>query len=421
MSEQLLFIHNISRLITPQSVRRHDLTRPLNEIPNAGILVRGGKIAELGQEKELLPVIPDDAERFDAEGKIALPGLVDCHTHPVFVGNRAGEFHARNAGKSYLEIAAAGGGIQATARLVRNASVEQIVQESLPRFDRSLMCGVTTIEAKTGYGLEWEGEQKLLRALEIVSGQIPQRTQRTFLVHALPESARENRSGFVAKMAEEHMPFVAENRLATNADVFCEEGAFTVDESRVLLEAAKRHGLRLTIHANQFGHSGGAMLAAELQARSADHLEHLNDEEIHALADAKVAGVVLPACVFFLGTIPYPPARKMIESGMRIAVATDMNPGSSMTESLPFCMTAAAVYCHLSPAELLWATTFDAASVLGMESSIGSLEVGKFADISLWNIPNLDSLSYCFGDMRASTVFVDGVIAWEDRDSTSRY
>jgi imidazolonepropionase len=350
-----LFVHHIGKLITPQSKDRDSLSRDLLSIERAAVWIENDKIKAVGEETALSKQIGKDCPRLDAKGAIALPGLIDCHTHPVFTGNRADEFHMRNAGKSYLEIAAAGGGIQATARKIREASIEQIVEDALPRFRRSLRCGVTTIEGKSGYGLEWAGEEKLLLALEQLKQLVPQRLDSTFLIHVLPESYQDRRERFCDEVIHEMIPQVAKRRLASAVDVFCETGAFTVDETRRILIAAKDHGLAATIHANQFGHSGGAMLAAEIRARCAGHLEYLNEAEIHALSDAGVVGVALPACVFFLGgSIPYPPVRTMIEAGMRVAIATDMNPGTAMTESLPFAMTAGAIYCKMNPAELLW-------------------------------------------------------------------
>ncbi|MBU0692054.1 imidazolonepropionase [bacterium] len=416
-----LFIHNIKQLITPLQKHCSELKRTLHSIDSAAIIIENGVIKEIGKESELKPKITANCPTLDAKDTIALPGLIDCHTHPVYVGNRADEFHMRNAGKSYLEIAAAGGGIQASARNTRNASVEQIVEESLPRFQRSLRSGVTTIEGKSGYGLEWQGEVNLLSALRVINSIIPQRLERTFLVHVLPENYADKRELFCDEVINEMIPQVVERDLATAADIFCETGAFTVDESRRILTAAKDNGLAITIHSNQFGNSGGALLAAELGARSADHLEYLNDAEIKAMVEAGVAGVILPACVFFLNSIPYPPARKMIESGMRIAIATDCNPGTSMTESIPFSMTTAAIYCKMTPEELLWAVTLDAARVLGRDTQIGSLEAGKLADITLWNIPNLETLSYHFGLMEPSSVLIDGKVMLSNFDESRKY
>ncbi len=416
-----LFIRNISLLATPLCANREEIIRRVKKIPRAAILIHDDRIAEVGDEASLSQVIPRNTPTYDAHGMLALPGLVDCHTHPVFVGNRAQEFHQRNAGKSYLEIAAAGGGIQASARQVNAASIEQIVKESLPRFNRSLACGVTTIESKSGYGLEWQGEEKLLLALSEIEKRIPQRLHKTFLIHVLPETRKQDREAFCREAVTEIIPQVASRNLASAIDVFCENGAFTYDEARAFLTAGKDSALQVTVHANQFGHSGGAELAAELQARSADHLEFLDEREIGLLAQAGVVGVILPASVFFLGASPYPPARTMIEHGMRVAIATDMNPGSSMTESLPFCLTCAAVHCRMSPEELLWAVTLDAARALRDDSNIGSLEQGKLADISFWNLPDIESLSYHFGNLRAAAVTVGGRIVYEDCDASRRY
>lgn len=416
-----LLIRNVGLLATPLQEHTDQVRREVERIPRAAIYIRNGLISEIGPEEKVRPVIPQGTDEYDAGGALALPGLIDCHTHPVFIGNRAAEFHLRNAGKSYLEIAEAGGGIQASARKVREASIEQIVTESLPRLQRSLMSGVTTLEAKSGYGLEWEGEVKLLEAISVLEKQVPQRIHKTFLIHALPESYQNRREEFCREVVERMIPAVAERKLAAAVDVFCETGAFTVEESRMFLRAAQDRNLKIKVHANQFGHSGGALLAAELRAGSAEHLEYLNDDEITAMADAGVTAVVLPGCVFYLGTLPYPPVRRMLELGLRVVVATDMNPGSAMSESLPFSLTAAAIYCHMNPEELLWSVTLDAARVLSIEKQTGSLEAGKAADISLWRLPDLESLSYHFGNLTASAVFIDGSPVWSDPLVSPRY
>jgi len=416
-----VLIHNISLLATPQSADKARQSNSVLRIPRAAILIQDGCITDIGHEAEITARSPAGIPRYNANGYLATPGLVDCHTHPIFVGNRAAEFHQRNAGKTYLEIAAAGGGIQTSARKLRDASPEQLIQESLPRFHRSLTCGVTAIEGKSGYGLDWEGERKSLLALREIGRQIPQHLFRTFLIHALPSSYSDRRADFVGDVIENMIPAVAHDKLSESVDVFCETGAFTVDESRRFLTAAKNNGLSCMVHANQFGHSGGAFLAAEVGARSAHHLEYLSDEEIRALAAAGTVGVVLPASVFFLGNLPYPPARRMLELGMDVAIATDMNPGSAMTESLPFCMTAAAIYCKMTPEELLNSVTLNAAKVLDADSQIGSLETGKCGDVALWNVPDLESLSYHFGELRAAAVFIAGRVVWKDNDATARY
>ena len=415
-----LLIQNIGQLVTPLAAQHGRRVREVHTLSQAAILIRDGRIAEVGLKADVA-TRASGVKTYNARGRLVLPGLIDTHTHPVFVGNRAEEFYLRNAGKSYLEIAASGGGIQASARKVNEASVEQIVRESLPRFHRSLTCGVTTIEAKTGYGLEWRGELKLLEALAQIEQQIPQRVYRTFLVHSLPEAYSGRRDEYIDLVISGMIPVVAAEKRAAAVDVFCESGAFTPQETKRVLLCALEHGLQITVHANQFGHSGGALVAAELGARSVSHVEFLNEEEIDALAAANVAAIVLPACVFFLGTIPYPPVRMMIERGLRVVVATDMNPGSAMTESLPFALTAAAIYCKMTPEELLWSATLDAARVLDLDSVCGSIEVGKQADLSLWELPDLASLAYHFGTLRASATIVNGEVVWEDPDATARY
>ncbi len=418
MSE--LLIRNIGQLVTPLAAQRDQRARDVHSLSPAAILIRDGRIAEVGSEADVATQTTG-TQTYDARGRLVLPGLVDTHTHPVFVGNRAAEFYLRNAGKSYLEIAAKGGGIQASARKVNEASLEQIVEESLPRFHRSLTCGVTTIEAKTGYGLEWRAELKLLEALAQIDRQVPQHVYRTFLVHAVPEAYSGRRDEFIDLVTSGMIPVVAAEKRAFAVDVFCETGAFSPQETERILLCAREHGLQTTVHANQFGHSGGARVAAELSARSVSHVEFLNEEEIEALAAADVAAIVLPACVFFLGTIPYPPVRMMIERGLRVVVATDMNPGSAMSESLPFALTAAAIYCKMTPEELLWSATLDAAHALECEHECGSIEVGKQADLSLWDLPDLSSLAYHFGTLRAAATIVSGDVVWEDPDASRRY
>ena len=392
-----LFIKNIRRLYTPLTADSEDPARPVHETADAAVLVLDGRIAEIGTERELNRNVPKEVPVLDAERRVALPGFVDCHAHPVFVGERSQEFHRRNAGATYQQIAAEGGGIAASAQAMAEASTEDILRQSLPRLDRCLLCGTTTLEAKSGYGLVWEQERKQLEAIGRLRQCHPIGLIPTYLVHSIPTSRKNEREAFIEEVCRKMLPEVAEKHLAEAVDVFCEDGVFTVEESRKILMRAQELGLEIKLHANQFGHTGGAHLAAELRAMSADHLEHLNDEEIAALAEAKVVCVLLPASVFFLGNLPYPCARKLMEQGARVAIATDMNPGSSMTESLPLCQTIAAINCRMSPAQLLWAVTYDAARALRHHDRLGSLEVGKEGNMTLWDIPHLEYLSYHFG------------------------
>ncbi|MFH1011607.1 MAG: imidazolonepropionase [bacterium] len=404
-----LFIKNIRRLYTPRAADAEDPSRPLLEFADAAILISKGQIEAIGTEKEIGPHVSPGIPVLDAQGRVALPGFVDCHAHPVFAGERSQEFHRRNAGATYQQIAREGGGIAASARALADSSIEDIVRESLPRLDRFLLCGTTTLEAKSGYGLVWEEERKQLEAIRQLSKHHPLELVPTFLVHAVPSSAT-NRKAFIDEICEKMLPAVAGERFAEAVDIFCEEGAYTVEESRRVLLRARELGLQIKIHANQFGHFGGARLAAEIGAMSADHLEYLNDEEIATLIEKEIICVLLPACVFFLGNLPYPPARKLIERGARVAIATDMNPGSAMTESLPLCQTIAAVYCHMNPAELLWAVTYDAARALKRERRVGSLEVGKEGNVILWDSPHLDYLSYHFGISCPTDVIIKGQV-----------
>lgn len=416
-----MLVYNIGKVVTPLAKDRDDFSRPLFEQADAAVLIENGLIVEVNSSRHLQTSVSTDVPRYDAQGKLMLPGFIDCHTHPVFVGNRANEFFLRNRGASYQEIAASGGGINTSAQKIAAATVEQIVRESLPRFESSLACGVTTIECKSGYGLTWKGEEKLLLSLREIKKIVPQKMTMTFLAHVVPREWQERRNEYVQSIIDEMIPEAAQRKLAECVDVFCEEGAFTKDESRKILQAAKDEGMSVTIHANQFGHSGGAMLAAELGARSADHLEHLDDEEIAAMRDKGVAAVALPACVFFLNSIPYPPMRKIVDSGLRLALATDMNPGTSMTESIPLCMTIAPIYGKLSANELLWAVTFDPARILGVEGMVGSIEAGKAADFCLWNTPNAESISYAFGNTFADEVWIDGKPALVNESVIARY
>lgn len=416
-----VLLHDLGRLVTPLAKDKNDINRPLMTIEHAAAWIEAGKFKQIGTSQELLRTVPTGVERIAANGKLMLPGFVDCHAHPLFIGNRAREFFLRNQGAGYQEIAAAGGGIHASADKIERGCIHHIVRESLPRFERSLECGVTTIEVKSGYGLTWDGEQKLLAAMRELKTLLPQRISRTFLVHVVPRSWAERRNEFLDTVIGEMIPEVAARGLADCVDIFCEEGAFSVDESRRVLQAALNEGLHITIHANQFGHSGGARLAAELNARSADHLEYLDDQEISALCEAGVPAVALPACVFFMGTIPYPPLRKMIDNGLRVALATDMNPGTAMTESIPFCMTTAAIYGKMKSNELLWSVTLDPARILNYDSITGSIEVGKSADFSLWNVPDFEAIPYYFGHALADEVWIDGVQVFENPAVIRRY
>lgn len=332
----------------------------------------------------------------DATGKTLLPGLVDAHTHPVWAGDRAEEIGRRLSGESYAAIAASGGGILATVRATRAASGEELARDVALRLGRMLSCGTTTAEVKSGYGLT---KQEEIRSLEILrSLESPERPRLvpTLLAHEIPPEYRERREEWVRVFAGEIIPFCARERLARFCDVFCEEGVFTVEESRRILLSARERGLKLRIHADELSRSGGALLAAELKAASADHLLAIGQEEIAALARSGAVAVLLPGTSWWMKARPAP-ARALIEAGVPVAVASDANPGTCYTESLAAVAAHACLDANLSVEETLTAMTLNAAVSLDLASEIGSLEPGKSADIVLLDAPDDRHLVYHWG------------------------
>jgi imidazolonepropionase len=385
-----LAIVNIGQLVTlagPPRARAGKELSELSLIENAALLVEDGRIAAAGAYEELRSRIPAGTTIIDAEGRCVTPGFVDAHTHLVFAGNRAAEFEQRVTGATYQEIAAAGGGILRTVRLTRAASEEELLKTARQHRDWMLRSGTTTIEAKSGYGLEHETELRMLRVLAQLNAEGPAHIVSTLLAaHAVPPEFVGRRQEYLHWIEEELIPEVCAAKLATWCDVFCEDQAFTVNEARSVLTAARRHGLRLRVHAEQFRPGTGAALAAELGAATADHLEAVTSETLDLLRQAAVQPVLLPGSVFALGRKQYPQARKMIEMGLGIVLATDFNPGSSPVASMPFIMSLACVQMCLTPAEALTAATQNAACSLGMGERAGSLEAGKDADFLIMNL-----------------------------------
>jgi imidazolonepropionase len=333
-----------------------------------------------------------------------MPGFVDAHTHPVFAGNRADEFEQRVAGSSYQEIAAAGGGIRSTVRRTRAATEDDLVETASRYGQWFLRNGTTTIEAKSGYGLSLADELKLLR---VIARMGPVRAVPTFLgAHEIPDEYQGRRAEYVELVIEEMLPAAA--RLARFCDVFCEPRVFPADDARRVLMAARRHGLGLRMHVDQLEDSGGAALAAELGAATADHLEHTNPAGIAALHAAGVQPVLLPGAVYALGSHRYPDTRAMIEAGLGIVLATDFNPGSSPTPSMRMILSLAATQMKMTPAESITAATINAAYSLGLGGEIGSLEVGKRADFVIHDCEDHRELPYFFGIDSACMVFIEG-------------
>jgi imidazolonepropionase len=387
--------------------------RELSIIADGAMLVHGSRIEKVGARGEIEDLITSDCEVVDAGRRIVLPGFVDAHAHPVFAGTRSDEFEERAAGATYQEIAARGGGIKSTVRATRAATEEELFDSGKRYANWFLRCGTTTVEAKSGYGLTLDDELKILRAIKQLDQELPLRYVPTFLgAHDIPPEFSGRQEEYVALVIEEMLPAVAQEELAEYCDVFCETKVFTIDESRQILTIARELGFGLRIHADQLSLSGGAKLAAELGATTADHLEHTDAPGIAALKSAGVQPVLLPASVYALGSRGYPAAREMIAAGLAIVLATDFNPGSSPTPSMLQVLSLAATQLKLTAAESLTAATINAAYSLNRGKKLGSLEAGKSADFVIYDCEDYRELSYFFGIEHAHQVYVGGRLAF---------
>ena len=408
-----LFIFNCSQLVTlagPERARVGAEMRELSVVEDGAMLVRGGRVERVGTRAEIEPhVVWAGAEVLDAGGRVVLPGFVDAHAHPVFAGNRADEFERRALGQTYQEIAAAGGGIRSTVRRTRAAGEGELVEAARRRERWFLRTGTTTVEAKSGYGLTVEDELKMLRAVRSLNEAGALNYVPTFLgAHEVPDEFRSRRGEYVDLIVGEMLPRVAAEGLAEFCDVFCEERVFTTQESRRILTEARARGLGLRVHADQLSLSGGALLAAELRAETADHLEHTDAEGINALKVAGVQPVLLPGSVYALGSARYPAAREMIAAGLAPVLATDFNPGSSPTPSMPMILSLAATHLKMTPAEAITAATVNAAYSLKRGDEAGSLEPGKRADFCVHDCADYRELAYFFGVEHARETWVGG-------------
>ena len=415
MKTESLAIINCSQLVTlagPQRPRVGAELRELEIIRDGAMLVRDGRVVQTGAQSKIEVMIDANCEVVDAGHRIVTPGFVDAHTHPVFAGNRADEFEMRAAGKSYQQIAEAGGGIKSTVRKTRAASEDELFETSKRYCDWFLRAGTTTVEAKSGYGLTLEDELKILRVIRRLGAETPLHYATTFLgAHTIPDEFEDNRAAYVDLIANEMIPQVAREGLAQFCDVFCENGAFDVEESRRILLAAKDHGMQLRIHADQLSLSGGSELAAALGALTADHLECAGQYEISILKSANVQPVLLPASVLMIGSRRYPDARAMIEAGLAVVLATDFNPGSSPTPSMLFVLTLAATQMKMLPAEAITAATINAAYSLGLGGEVGSLEPGKRADFIIHDCGDYRELGYFAGVEHPVAVYSEGRLA----------
>ena len=381
----------------------------LSIIEDGAMLVGAGRILRTDARQEIEPLIEADCEVFDAGGRVVMPGFVDAHAHPVFAGTRVDEYEQRAGGATYREIAARGGGIRSTVRRTREATLDELVEAGQRYSEWFLRTGTTCVEAKSGYGLSVLDELKILRAVKRLDETTPLRYVPTFLgAHDIPEEYRSRRAEYVSLVIEEMLPRVCAERLAEYADVFCDDAAFTVEESRSILQSARRSGLGLRLHADQLSLSGGAALAAELCAVTADHLEYTDAAGIAALARAGVQPVLLPASVYALGHTRYPSAREMIAAGLAVVLATDFNPGSSPTTSMPMVLSLASTQMKMTPAESVTASTINAAYSLGRGDELGSLEEGKRADFVIHDCRDYREVAYFFGVEHAHAVYIEG-------------
>lgn len=412
---QKLLITNAAQLITMaghnDQPAKQEAMAQLEIIENGSVYIEDGKVVAIGPDEELSENYGDligTNSHIDATGKVVTPGLIDPHTHLVHAGTRENEYAMRLKGKTYMEIMQSGGGIHATTRATQAAGHEQLFEESRKRLDQFLLHGVTTVEAKSGYGLTLEHELKQLEVAKQLDEDHPIDVVSTFMgAHAVPMDEKDNPEPFVDRVINEMIPEVARRKLAVFNDVFCERGVFTPEQSKRILEAGNKHGLIPKIHADEIEPYGGAELAAQVGAISADHLLKASDQGIKDMAEKEVVGVLLPGTAFFL-MAEFADARKMIDGGVAVALSTDANPGSSPTISLPFIMNLGCLKMGMTPEEVLTATTINAAHAIGAAGEVGSLEPGKKGDVTIFDVPNYLVLSYQYGMNHVDTVVKAG-------------
>ncbi|WP_258833609.1 imidazolonepropionase [Peribacillus frigoritolerans] len=420
-----IWIKHATQLATLSSERKGPRSKEgmseLGLIEDGSIWMESGLIQAVGTTKELEKLYADrmhEAEVFDATGHLVTPGLVDPHTHVVYGGSREREFEMRLEGATYMDIMNAGGGIHATTRMTREASEEELMEQTIRRLDSFLAHGVTTVEGKSGYGMNLETELKQLRVMKKLQEEHPIDLVPTFMgAHAVPKDYKGREDEFVDHLINDMLPIVAEEKLAEFNDVFCEKGVFTPEQSERILKAGKKYGLIPKIHADEIEPYGGAELAAKIGAISAEHLLKASEEGIQAMAKSGTIACLLPATALYLRE-EAAPGRRMVDEGVAVAISTDCNPGSSPTTSMPLVMNLACISMRLTPAEALTAATYNAACAINRQEKIGSLEVGKQADVVLWNVENYQELQYLFGVNHVKTVWKNGVQVGNDKVKT---
>lgn len=409
---QPIAIVNCGQLVTlagPARPRVRKELKNLSIIADGIMLVRNGKIEAAGPREQIEKLRISEYDVIDAGGRVVLPGFIDAHTHPIFAGNRVDEYELRASGATYQEIAEAGGGIRSTVRKTRAVSEDELLNAAKRHADWFLRTGTTTIEAKSGYGLSLEHELKMLRVIRALGAIRALECVPTFLgAHEVPDEYRGKADEYAELVVHEMLPKVAELQLARYCDVFCERHVFDVRTSRKILNSARKLGFGLRVHADQLSRSGAAEMAAEVGAVTADHLEQIDERGIEALSAAGVQPVLLPGSAYTLGSRQFAPARKMIEAGLAIVLATDFNPGSSPTPSIPFILSLACTQMQLTPAEAIAATTINAAYSLGRGGEIGSLEAGKRANFVIHDCRDCREIPYFAGVESAESVFIGG-------------
>jgi len=413
----LRLLHNIAQLAT---CRAEGGQEDIHSIADAALVWDGGTIRWVGPAAEL-PAEFRVADQIDAGGRLVIPGLIDCHTHLAFGGWRAEEFEQRIRGRDYLDIARSGGGIASTVRQTREATEQQLRDRAARFLAEMLTLGITAVECKSGYGLTLDSELKLLRVYRMLAAEQAVRVVPTLLgAHIVPPEFQGNSGGYVDHLVHEMIPAVAGEKLALFCDVFVEESAFSVAEARRILRAGQRAGLASKIHADQLSSSGGGELAGELGAVSADHLEHISDAGMTALRDAGVVAVSLPLASLYLGQTPMP-ARRLIDTGVAVAVATDFNPGSAPSYHLPLALTLACTLQRMTPAEALKGATIYAARAAGLEALAGSLEPGKAADFAIIDAPGVNQWLYHFRPNACVRTVIAGITRWSSPEHVANH
>lgn len=411
-----LAVVNCGQLVTlsgPRRPRRGLEMRELGIFADGAMQVRQGRIADVSTRRQIESALPANCEVVDAGGRLVMPGFVDAHTHPVFAGHRADEYEARTAGATYSEIAARGGGILSTVRKTRAATEDELFQAARRYTEWFLRGGTTTVEAKSGYGLSLEAELKILRVIARLNAERRLRYVPTFLgAHEIPDEYRGRAADYAATVIHEMLPRIAQERLAEYCDVFCEPHVFPAPLAAQIASKARGLGLSIRMHADQFTADYGSLAAAEAGAATADHLELTTMAGLDALQAAGVQPVLLPASVYNLGSIRYPQARRMIELGMPVVLATDFNPGSSPTASMTMVLSLACTQMKMTPAEAVTASTINAACSLNRGDEIGSLEPGKAADFVIHDCEDYRELPYFFGRETAVSVYAGGTLVY---------